>query len=583
MTVVATAGHVDHGKSTLVKALTGTDPDRWAEEQRRGLTIDLGFAATALPSGERISFVDVPGHCRFVANMLSGVGSVDACMFVVDANEGWRAQSEEHLRILELLGIRAGVVAMTKVALLEDDDLVELAAAEIADRVKGTFLEGAPIVGVDAPAGIHLDALRAALGQLVAALPPTSNEARPRMWIDRSFSIRGAGTVVTGTLLGGTLYAGEEYCIEPGGRRVRARGLQNHNRPCDEVGPGSRVAVNLTGVEPRRIRRGHALVRPGQWHVTSTLDVSLTVLADSPQPVTNRGAFAVYLGTAALPVRLRLIGSRDEIAPGDTAPARAWLLAGHRVTATPGDRFVLRELGRGQTIGGGEVLDVDPVLPCSKARPSISAERVVAERGWVRADHLARLTGVTGVPCIGSWVASPEALDRAAERITEVCERAGAGGVDLAQLDETELALLHRGVDGVVVSGPRAYLDAAAPRGLSERAAAVLNLLEKDGTSPPELTVDDRGALRELEAAGLAVQAGDVWFASSAVEAAVELLRGLLRASTDGGAEGFTVSDARQVLGTSRKYALPLLAYLDAQGITRRRGDTRIAGPRMGP
>lgn len=583
MTVVATAGHVDHGKSTLVKALTGTEPDRWAEEQRRGLTIDLGFAATTLPSGAEISFVDVPGHCRFVANMLSGVGSVDACMFVVDANEGWRAQSEEHLRILELLGIRAGVVAMTKITLLGDDDLVELAAAEIADRVKGTFLEGAPVVGVDAPAGTSLDVLRTSLDRLAASLPPAADTSRPRLWIDRSFSIRGAGTVVTGTLRGGSLRAGEELRIEPGGHRVRARALQNHNRPCDTVAPGSRVAVNLSGVEPKHLRRGHALVRPGQWHVTSALDVSLAVLGDSPQPVTNRGAFAAYLGTAALPVRIRLIGSRDEIAPGETAPARLWLLAGHRVAATPGDRFVLRELGRGQTIGGGEVLDVDPVLPSSKARPSISAERVVAERGWVRADHLARLTGRTVSADVGPWVVAPAALEKAAARIIGLCEHAGTAGVDLAQLGETELALLHHGVDGVVVAGPKAYIEAAAPHGLSEHAASVLNLLEKDGTSPPELPVQDRSALRELEAAGLAVQAGEVWFASSAVDSAVELLHRLLRASTKAGAEGFTVSDARQVLGTSRRYALPLLAYLDAQGITRRRGDTRIAGPRMAP
>ncbi|HVA73362.1 MAG TPA: selenocysteine-specific translation elongation factor [Acidimicrobiales bacterium] len=577
MTVIATAGHVDHGKSTLVRALTGTDPDRWAEEKRRGLTIDLGFANTTLPSGEQISFVDVPGHGRFVANMLSGVGSVDACMFVVDANEGWRAQSEEHLRILELLGMRAGVIAMTKVASL-DEDLTTLAAEEITEHVQGTFLQDAPVVAVDAPAGRGIDDLRQALDRLVSSLPPAVDGSRPRLWVDRSFSIRGAGTVVTGTLLGGSLSAGDELVIEPGARRVRARGLQSHNQPCDHAGPGRRVAVNLTGVEAKEIRRGQALVRPDQWHVTAAVDVSLSVLDASPQPVTNRGAFAVHLGTAALPVRLRLIGSRDQIAPGEDAPARMWLLAGHRVTAVPGDRFVLRELGRGQTIGGGVVLDVDPVLPASKADPSLSVERVVEERGWVRADHLERLTGRPATPTVGAWVVAPAAEARAAARISELCEHAGAGGVDLAQLGETELALLHSGIDGVTVSGPKAYLDSLVPRGISERASAVLNLLEKDSMSPPDLPVEDRRSLRELEATGLATQAGEIWFASSAVEAAVDLLRALLRAKPD----GFTVSDARQVLGTSRKYALPLLAHLDANGITRRKGDTRVAGPRMG-
>lgn len=576
MTVIATAGHVDHGKSTLVQALTGTDPDRWAEEKRRGMTIDLGFASTLLPSGTEIGFVDVPGHCRYVTNMLSGVGSVDACLFVVDANEGWRAQSEEHLRILELLGVGAGIIAMTKAASL-DADLVALAAEEIADRVRATFLEGAAVVPVDAPAGMGLDDLRAGLDRLVAALPPAQDRGRPRLWVDRSFSIRGAGTVVTGTLLGGTLSAGEELMVEPGSRRVRARGLQSHNRSCDRAGPGRRVAVNLADVDAGDVRRGHALVRPGQWHVTSVMDVSLSVLAGSPQAVSGRGAFAAYIGTAALPVRLKLIGPAEQIAPGETGDARMWLLSGRRVAAVPGDRFVLRELGRSETVGGGVVLDVEPVLPASKARPYLSVARVVEERGWVSADQLERLTGARAEPTVGVWVVSPAAEAATTARISEMCRVAGADGLDIAKLAEVERAILARGVQGVAVSGPRAYSEDHVPRGLSERASAVLNLLEKDGTSPPELPLEDRKALRELEAAGLAVDASGVWFASSAVEAAVDRLRVLLRENPG----GFTVSDARQALGTSRKYALPLLAHLDASGMTRRQGDTRVAGPRM--
>ena len=576
MTVVATAGHVDHGKSTLVHALTGTDPDRWAEEKRRGMTIDLGFAFASLPSGREIGFVDVPGHCRYVANMLSGVGSVDACMFVVDANEGWRAQSEEHLRILELLGVRAGLVAMTKVASL-DADLVALAAEEIAERVRGTFLDGAAVAPVDAVARVGLEELRVALDAMVAALPPAQDMGRPRLWVDRSFSIRGAGTVVTGTLLGGPLSAGEELVVEPGGHRVRARGLQSHNRSVERSGPGRRVAVNLAGVDARVVRRGHALVRPGQWHVTSVMDVSLSVLEGSPQPVRGRGAFAAYVGTAALPVRLKLIGPAEQIVPGETGLARMWLLSGRRVTAVPGDRFVLRELGRGETIGGGMVLDVDPVLPASKAHPTLSVQRVVDERGWIRADQLERLTGTRAEPAVGSWVVSDAAAAATAARIAELCGGAGADGFEIAQLSEVERAILSRGVEGVVLSGPKAYSEDHVPCGLSERASAVLNLLEKDGTSPPDLPMQDRKALRELEAAGLAVDAGGVWFAASAVDSAVERLRVLLRDNPG----GFTVSDARQALGTSRKYALPLLAHLDARGMTRRQGDTRVAGPRM--
>lgn len=578
MTVIATAGHVDHGKSTLVRALTGTDPDRWAEEKRRGMTIDLGFASATLDSGDEIGFVDVPGHCRYVTNMLSGVGSVDACMFVVDANEGWRAQSEEHLRILQLLGMKSGVIAMTKVGSL-DQDLVALAGEEIAERVKGTFLEEAPVVPVDAPLGLGVEDLRGELDRLVASLPASKDLGRPRMWVDRSFAIRGAGTVVTGTLTGGSLSVGEELSLEPGALKVRARGLQTHNRPCDTVGPSRRVAVNVSGVDAGEVRRGHALVRPGKWHVTGVLDVSLTVLDASPQSVTGRGAFALYLGTASPSVRLKLIGDLDRIAPGETGEARMWLLAGRRVAAVPGDRFVLRELGRGETIGGGVVLDVEPVLPASKARPCLSVDRVVEERGWVRADDLERLTGRRAEPTVGPWVVAPAARRDAAARVTELCEKAGPEGLELARLAEFELALVHLGIEGVVVHGPKAYLEGLAPTGLSERASALLEQLQQDGFSPRDVPLQERRALRELEAAGLAVEAGEVWFASTAVESAVESLRALLLANP----QGFTVSEARQALQTSRKYALPLLAHLDSAGMTRRHGDVRVAGPRMGP
>ncbi|MBR9782625.1 selenocysteine-specific translation elongation factor, partial [bacterium] len=260
MHVVATAGHVDHGKSTLVEALTGTDPDRFAEEKARGLTIDLGFATTTLPSGAALSLVDVPGHVRFIKNMLAGVGAVDACLFVVAATEGWKPQSEEHLRILELLGVRHGVVALTKVG-PADDDLVDLAHLEVEERVAGTFLEGAPVVNTDAPTGVGLDNLRAALDDLLAATPTAVDHGRPRLWIDRAFSARGAGTVVTGTLTGGRLHTDDELAVHPAGSPVRVRALQNHPAERDELPPGSRCAVNLFGVAHAEVVRGHVLIR----------------------------------------------------------------------------------------------------------------------------------------------------------------------------------------------------------------------------------------------------------------------------------------------------------------------------------
>ncbi len=278
MPVIATAGHVDHGKSTLVLGLTGMDPDRFAEEKARGLTIDLGFAWTTLASGRDVAFVDVPGHVRFLKNMLAGVGAVEACLFVVAATEGWKPQSEEHLRILELLGVRHGVVALTKVGLV-DGETRELARMELADMVAGSFLEAAEVVEVDVPAGEGVGALREALDRLIAVTPAAADRGRPRLWVDRVFAARGSGTVVTGTLAGGSLAVDDELVTSPGGQRVRVRGLQSLQQPRSRVEPGNRVAVNLSGAARDDLARGGALVRPGQWRPTRTVDASLHTLA----------------------------------------------------------------------------------------------------------------------------------------------------------------------------------------------------------------------------------------------------------------------------------------------------------------
>src|SRR5437764_6302024 len=255
MHVVGTAGHVDHGKSTLVQALTGMDPDRLAEEKERGLTIDLGFAWTTLPSGRELAFVDVPGHVRFIKNMLAGVGAVDACLFVVAATEGWKPQSEEHLRILELLGVGHGLVALTKVGSV-DDEWRELARLDLADHVAGTFLEGADVVEVDAPAGVGLDELRTGLDRLLVTTPHAVDRARPRLWVDRAFAARGSGTVVTGTMAGGSLAVDDDLLLLPAGRPVRVRALQSLQQSRAQVAPGSRVAVNVTGVAHGDVARG---------------------------------------------------------------------------------------------------------------------------------------------------------------------------------------------------------------------------------------------------------------------------------------------------------------------------------------
>jgi len=567
--VVATAGHVDHGKSTLVKALTGTDPDRFAEEKARGLTIDLGFATTTLPSGAALSLVDVPGHVRFIKNMLAGVGAVDACLFVVAATEGWKPQSEEHLRILELLGVRHGVVALTKVG-PADDDLVDLAHLEVEERVAGTFLEGAPVVDTDAPTGVGLDNLRAALDDLLAATPTAVDHGRPRLWIDRAFSARGAGTVVTGTLTGGRLHTDDELAVHPAGSPVRVRSLQNHHAERDELPPGSRCAVNLVGVAHDEVVRGHVLVRSDQWHHTTVVDASLRVLDRLDHPVSRRGAHVVYLGSGEHPVRMRILGP-DALDPGTEGAVRIHLP--EPLPLLPGDRFVLRESGRAETVGGGEVLDVDPTERASRARPDRSVDRVVRERGWVPVDELERLTGERREPDLDRWVVDPVVLHRTLEDLRNALADAGPRGLDLVGLSDLARAAVVLLDDAGVEAGRLVPAGVADPLADHPFVAA----LAASPFVPPPPDGVDRGDLRELVRRGDVVEVEGIFFASSAVDAAARLAARLLADHP----EGFTVSTFREEAGNTRKHAMPLLARLDATGMTRRRGDLRIAGPRL--
>ncbi|MGH9157096.1 MAG: selenocysteine-specific translation elongation factor [Acidimicrobiales bacterium] len=572
MHVVATAGHVDHGKSTLVLTLTGMDPDRFAEEKARGLTIDLGFAWTTLASGRELAFVDVPGHVRFLRNMLAGVGAVDACLFVVAATEGWKPQTEEHLRILELLGITSAVVALTKVGLV-DAEWLELAHLELADHVAGTFLETAPVVEVDAPTGAGVEALRGALDELLAATPTALDRGRPRLWVDRSFAAKGSGTVVTGTLAGGSLAEGDEVLLLPGGRKARVRALQSHKSALAVAGPGRRLAVNLAGVHHEQVERGNAVVRVGQWEPTRRVDCSLTVLAALDHEVSRRGAYQAYLGSGEHPVRMRVLGA-DVLQPGACGLVRIHLPVG--LPLLPGDRYVLRESGRGETVGGGEVLDVAPVLPANRARPSVSVDRVVAERGWVDADLLERLTGTRRPAVVGRFVVDPAELAATRNRVRDCVAAAGPLGLDVAALDERERAVLD-GLEGVVVDAGRAVpSDQAGDPLAGHRYVAALTA---SPFSPPPPDGVDRGELRELVRRGLVVERDGVWFAPAALDRAGQLIAGRLADSPD----GVTVAEIRDALGTTRKFILPLLAQLDSSGVTRRRGDLRIGGPRLPP
>ncbi|MFN2606400.1 MAG: selenocysteine-specific translation elongation factor [Acidimicrobiales bacterium] len=571
MHVVATAGHVDHGKSTLVLALTGTDPDRLAEEKARGLTIDLGFAWTTLPSGRELAFVDVPGHVRFIKNMLAGVGAVAACLFVVAATEGWKPQSEEHLRILELLGVQRGIVALTKVGLV-DDETRELARLDLAEHLVGTFLADAPVAEVDVPAGVGVDELRWALDDLLATTPLAADFDRPRLWVDRAFAARGSGTVVTGTLTGGALTVDDELAVLPGGHRVRVRGLQSLKRSHERVVAGSRVAVNLSGVSREEVARGSALVRPRQWHATRTLDASLRVLDSLDHEVGRTGAYSAYVGSGERPASLRVLAA-DAVFPGDEGLVRLHMAS--PLPLLPGDRYVLRESGRDETVGGGEILDVAPVLPAAKARPTRSVDRVVAERGWVEPDVLERLTGERRPATVGRWVASEATIAAERARLAEAVEAAGPLGLDAATLDAHQRSLLPD-LDGVVVVDGRVRrAEASDPLADHPFVAA----LEASPFTPPDPAGVDRAELRELVRRGMVVERDGVYFAPSAVGAAARVMAGLLAADP----EGFTVAAARDALGATRKHVLPLLAILDSTGVTRRRGDLRVGGPRLPP
>ena len=567
MTVVATAGHVDHGKSSLVLALTGTDPDRFEEEKRRGLTIDLGFAHTTLPSGEELSFVDVPGHVRFLRNMLAGVGGVTGCVFVVAATEGWKPQSEEHLRILELLGIDAGIVVLTKCDLV-DDDLLELARMDVADHVAGTFLADSPVVAVSVISGDGLDELRSELDVLVAGAATMGDRGRPRLWIDRVFAAKGSGTVVTGTLAGGRLAVDQTMTV--GGHDVRVRGVQTAGRSVDEIGPGNRVAANLAGVDHHDLVRGDALISPGQWRLTDRFDASVHVLEALDHDLSRRGAFVAYIGSGEHAVRLRVLGS-ETLAPGSDGAVRLFLP--QPLPLLPGDRFVLRESGRDETVGGGEVLDIAPVLRASRAAPDRTIGRVVRERGWVTVDDVELLTGERVEPTVGEWLTTDEELAELRATLLARVESAGPTGLDLASFDDRERAVLAT-IDEVVV-------DAATVRPADAVDPFVdhpyLAVARAGGFTPPQPDDVDRAELRELVRRGHIVARDGMHFHADTIDAAALLAARLLAGSPD----GFTVAAFRDATGASRKFVLPLVAELDARGVTRRRDDLRIAGPRL--
>jgi selenocysteine-specific elongation factor len=569
MRIIATAGHVDHGKSTLVRTLTGIDPDRWEEERRRGLTIDLGFAHMVLPDSTRVAFIDVPGHTRFISNMLAGVGGIHGCILTIDVREGWMPQTEEHLRILEYVGLRQGVIALTKID-LGDDDMRELATLEIAERVAGTFLADAPIVAVSSHTGAGLDDLITQLSHLVQASSASLDRGTPRLFIDRVFAAKGSGTVVTGTLTDGTLSVGDSVVITPALHPARIRAIQSLGDNYESIGPGHRVALNLSGIDHDAIARGDVVIHPGHWLISDRVDARLDVLTGLGHSVSRRGAFTVHIGSDEVPARLRVLGS-ERIQPGSSSPVRLHLSRG--VPVLPGDRFVLRESGRSETVGGGEILDIEPIMPASRARPDRSIDRVIAERDVETVQRIRLLTGIDVEPTVGHWVLSPEELSRRTSSLRSQIDEAGAKGFDMAALDDIDRALLTRLDDVRVVDGRVMRADLEDP--LAHHPAIMR--LEQQRCAPEACTDISPSDLRRLARTNIVFESQGEWFHRTALDDAHAAAKALLADHP----EGFTVSQFREHLGITRKHAVPLASALDARGITRRRGDVRIAGPRL--
>jgi selenocysteine-specific elongation factor len=608
MHVLGTAGHVDHGKSTLVRALTGIDPDRLAEERERGLTIDLGFAWLTLPSGREVGIVDVPGHERFISNMLAGAGGITVCLFVVSASEGWMPQSTEHLAILDLLGIEHGVVALTKADLVDKARLAEMETA-VRQRLEPSGLRDAPIVAVSGVDDTGRVELLATLDEMLVEAPVPAIQGSQRMWVDRAFVVTGSGTVVTGTVARGCLQTGDAVEILPGKESARIRALQTHNKKVDSIPAGNRAAINLVGVADSQLR-GRAVVGAG-WRCSSVVDVMLRV---PPRElggvgIETRGAHLLYVGSASTAVRVKpLDGQRVE--PGSSAPATLYLA--DELPLLTGDRMVIRDSGPGITAAGATVLD--PAPPTSRRHDDARIETLLQLADCTEvARRLAVLVGAEHDLEISDarWragavgdeeVSLPANVKVLGDRYVSVVRFA-----ELEELVTTTLANHHaehpgergqqrealRSIAGLGKPAFDALIDAmglagtntlalpthsaALPPELRAQADALVSRLRSAGFEPPlstELRVSS-DLLRALVDAGEIVQIGNFYLTSGMARRAREVVREEIER-----AGPVTVSRIRDLLGTTRKYAVPLSEWLDSTGATIRRGDLRHLGPK---
>lgn len=640
--VIGTAGHVDHGKSTLIHALTGIDPDRLREEKERGMTIDLGFAWLQLPSGREASIVDVPGHERFIRNMLAGVGGIDIGLLVVAADEGVMPQTREHLAILDLLGIDAGVVAITKRDLV-DDDWLDLVMAEVEETLAPTTLGGARLIPVSAPKGLGLDTLCEELDRLLAHERRRRNTGWPRLPIDRVFTMPGFGTVATGTLIDGELHLGQEVEILPSGRRARIRGLQTHRRRVDAASAGTRVAINLSGISTEDIERGDVLSSPGWLRPTRAVDVRVRVVEDTPRGLSHNASVSFHTGAVEALGRVSLLDS-DLIRPGETGWAQVRL--DRPVAVAKGDPFILRLPAPNLTIGGGTIVDEHPkrhrryqerVLTQLGVLEQGTPEQVLLQALQAReptelaelAVRLARTLDETRTllhPLVedGAIVLLPDGSSthsetpvllpptsvliseqgwaRLVESVAgelaayhrqhplrrgmpgeELRTRLGLEGRTFARVERALLAAGTVAQEGPFLRLPSHQITLSPEQ--HERVEALMSSLVAAGTSPPgraELKAQ-HGASDELLLVlidrGDLVEVGpDLLYPRQTYDSMVAEIAGLIRA-----AGKVTVAEVRDAFQTSRKYALAILEHLDERKVTRRVGDERVlVGGRRG-
>ena len=631
MRVVGTAGHVDHGKSTLIQALTGIDPDRLAEEKARGMTIDLGFAWLKLPSGQEVSIVDVPGHERFIHNMLAGVGGIDIALLVVAADEGVMPQTREHLDILDLLQIPSGAIVVTKADLV-DQEWLELVTAEIEDAVSGTVMAGAPIVPVSSLTGAGLDDLKALLDRLLQQERARPATGRARLPIDRVFTMSGFGTVVTGTLLDGELQVGQEVEIQPGGRRARIRGLQSHRRKVERVPNGTRVAVNLAGLSTDELVRGEVITAPGSLRATRLIDVKLRVLDDAARPLVHNMPLTFHTGAAETTAKAALL-DRQQIEPGEVAWVQ--LRLGDDVALAKGDLFIVRAPSPSATLGGGTVIEPHPRRHRRHQAPVL--ERLaVLERGTpeeivleqlrlkeptdfqslaARAGLSADETRTVVTAAIGSGSIVPlDGSDGGTVRIvSNTVLVSQAGWARLSELFRGQTEAHHRtfpyrqgmpkeelrtrvGLDARTFTRAVSRLLA---EGVLREAGPLLALPDHEVRLTPEIQARLDRLIGELRAAGasppgrqelearygvpneatqVSIERGDL------VEIAPDtiypraildrIVEAVLAAIRERGS--ISVAGVRDLTGTSRKYSLALVAYLDERRLTRRVGDDRV-------